>query len=37
VEGGSEEEGADGSIGDFFGRFVGALGSGEGVGYYQAA
>jgi hypothetical protein len=35
VEGSSKEEGADGSIGDFFGGLVGAVGSGEGIGYYQ--
>lgn len=37
MEGRSQEEGADGSIRDFFGGFVGAVGFGEGVGYYQAA
>jgi hypothetical protein len=37
VKWGSKEEGANGSVGDFFGGLVGAVRSGEGIGNYKAA
>lgn len=37
VEWGSKKEGANGPVGDFFGGFVGAVGSGKGIGNYKAA
>ncbi len=37
MEWSAEEEGTDCSVGDLFGGFVGAVGSGEGIGNYQAA